>query len=98
MIKNLWTGNSSDTPDDLSDSNMSADQLFQDRDGLPDPLQNDHIKEGLIHNMTRHSERKNALLVLIIEATSYILLPMLFSAEICFQDISSYWKGDRVRL
>ena len=59
---------SSDTSDDVPDPNMSADPLFQDQDRLPEPLQKDHFKEGLIYTMTRHSDRKNALLVLIIEA------------------------------
>ena len=59
---------SSDTSDDIPDLNMSADPLFQDQDRLPAPLQRDHFKEGLIYTMTKHSDRKYALLVLIIEA------------------------------
>ena len=59
---------SSDTSDDIPDPNMSADPLFQDQDLLPEPLQRDHFKEGLIYTMTKHIDRKNALLELIIKA------------------------------
>ena len=60
---------SSDTSDDILDPNMLADPLFQDQDRLPELLLRYHFKEGLIYTMTKHSDQKNALLVLIIEAT-----------------------------
>ena len=75
---------SSDTSDDIPDPNMSADPLFQDQDLLPEPLQRDHFKEGLIYTMTKHIDRKNALLVLIIEAKL-----RTFSYQCFFQQRSS---------
>ena len=60
--------NSSDTSDDIPDPNLSAEALYQDLNRLPEPLQCIHFKEGLLYTMTKHDNRRNSMLVFIIEA------------------------------
>ena len=59
---------SSDTSEDIPDPNTSAEALYQDEDHLPEPLRSFHFVEGLIYTMTKHSSRRNSMLVWIIEA------------------------------
>ena len=59
---------SSDTSDDIPDPNLSAEALYQDLNRLPEPLHNIHFKEGLLYTMTKHDNRRNSMLVFIIEA------------------------------
>ena len=47
---------------------MSVEVLYQDENCLPEPLQPHHFREGLLYTMTKHANRRNSMLILIIEA------------------------------
>ena len=60
--------NSSDTSDEIPDPNLSQDRLYQDIDCLPVALSSSHFEEGLLYTMTLSLNKKNSMLVWIIEA------------------------------
>ena len=63
---------------------MSVEALYQDENCLPEPLQPHHFREGLLYTMTKHANRRNSILVLIIEAKEDT-----FACNCYFQQTSS---------